>query len=296
MSAHDRWELRLGEPGYPEQLALSPRPPLILYGIGDRTTLASGLGVVGARKATPYGLTVSERFAAYAASRGVRVLSGAAIGCDQAAQRAALRAGGTTVAVLGCGADVDYPSGSRDLLRSLRDGRGAVISELPWETPPMRWAFRERNRIIAGLSAALLVVEAALPSGTFSTADYALDAGRDVLAVPGSILAPECRGTNRLIRQGATPITDVSELAASLHDCGLLSSVEPSPSRPPAGHPDTIAAALIADPMRPDDIARALDVDIVTVMRRIARLEAGGVVTRYADGRYGPARGAGGIQ
>lgn len=283
---YERHELRLGDEGYPECLAASPRPPELLYVAGDPAALTLGLGVVGSRRATPYGLACATTFAGWAAGHGVTVVSGAAFGCDQAAQRAALDADGATVAVLGCGADVDYPRGASTLLRTLRHG-SAVVSELPWETPPLRWAFPERNRIIAALSAAVLVVEAGLPSGTFSTADHALDAGREVFAVPGSVFAPECRGPNRLIRQGATAITDVSELAQGLRTLGLLDhATTTAPLAVDARDP--VARALLADPGRPDDVARALGLDIVDAVRRIARLEASGLVRRYPDGRYGP--------
>ncbi len=130
------------------------------------------------------------------------------------------------------------------------------------------------------------MVEAGLPSGTFSTADFALDAGRDVLAVPGSIHAPECRGSNRLIRQGATPITDVDDLASALGT--LVRSIPPTLSTSGGPSLDPIAAALTADPMRPDDLARELGLDITTVARAVSRLEAAGLVARYPDGRYGP--------
>lgn len=292
MEAVPRWQLRLGEAGYPSCLAQAPRPPRTLYVAGDPAALGDGLGVVGSRKATPYGLACADRFAGWAAARGVAIVSGAAYGCDQAAHRAALAAAdGRTVAVLGCGADVDYPRGAHALLDAIRR-RGAVVSELPWGSEPLKWAFPERNRIIAGLSVAVLVVEAGLPSGTFSTADHAVDAGRDVLAVPGSVFAPECRGANRLIRQGAHPVTDVSELADELRSCGLLRDLGPVPSDadPSPGGDDPIARALLADPMRPDDVARALGIDVIEVVRRIARLESAGTVRRYPDGRYGPGR------
>lgn len=284
------WELLRGDEQYPPCLEASPRPPEVLYGYGDVRSLRLGLGVVGARKATPYGLACARRFAGWAAGHGVAVVSGAAIGCDQAAHRAALEEAGPTVAVLGCGADVDYPSGASRLLDSIRE-RGVVVSELPWGARPTRWTFPERNRIIAALSAAVLVVEAALPSGTFSTADAALEAGRDVLAVPGSIFAPECRGPNRLIRQGATPVADVSELAETLTDLGLLVPSSPDALGASEGgpvHDDPLARALLADPMRPDDVVAALGLDIVSVSRRLASLEAAGVIVRYRDGRYGP--------
>ena len=286
-----RFQLRLGERDYPEQLAQTPDPPEVLYGLGDPAALVPGLSVVGARKATPYGLQAGDLFAGWAARAGYTIVSGGAIGCDQAAHRAALAVGGATVAVLGCGADLIYPSNAAELLTEI--GRtGAVVSEQPWGASPQRWTFRTRNRIIAGLGSALLVLEAGLPSGTFSTADYALEAGRDVLVVPGSIFAPECRGANRLLRQGATPICEVSELADA------LTSLLPTPTVfqeqwslddvPVDG--DRVLAALRTDHLRPDDIARFLGLDIVTVARRIGALEAEGFVTRFSDGRYGACR------
>lgn len=206
------------------------------------------------------------------------------MGCDQAAQGAALDSAGRSVAVLGCGADVDYPRGAAALFSRLRSGEGCVVSELPWGTPPVRWAFARRNRIIAGLSLAVLVVEASLPSGTFSTADFALDAGRPVLVVPGSIFAPECRGSNRLIRQGATPITDVSDLASEL---GWLVESSNASGLEGSAAGDPVLAALRTNPARPDDLARDLGVGIVEVGRMIGALEAQGVIARYPDGRYG---------
>lgn len=279
----ERWELRVGERGYPASLLELPEPPETLHGFGDPLILGDGLGVVGSRKATPYGLACTSQFAGWAASHGVTVVSGAAIGCDLAAHQAALAGEGPTVAVLPCGADVDYPASGAAVLAAIRE-RGAVISEAPWGSPPARWTFVRRNRIIAGLSRALLVAEAGLPSGTFTTADFALDLGREVLAVPGSIFAPECRGANRLIREGATPITDVSELAEALGRETLFDAE-------PAMSGDRVLSALRTSPMRPDDLARALAIDIVEVVRAICVLEVSGRIARYRDGRYGPVRG-----
>lgn len=288
-SHQPRFELRLGDSSYPPQLAETPDPPSILYGIGDPGCLSPGLAVVGARRATPYGLQAAELFAGWAAAAGYSIISGGAMGCDQAAHRAALDCDARTVAVLGCGADLVYPSNAAEMLSAI-SRNGAVVSEQPWGSPPQRWTFRTRNRIIAGLSAALLVLEAGLPSGTFSTADYALAAGRDVLVVPGSIFAPECRGANRLLHQGATPVSDVTELAEA------LASILPLPETERidrwqlgavSNDDDRVLAALRTDHWRPDDLARVLGIDIVTVARRIGALETSGLVVRFNDGRYG---------
>jgi len=275
------WEISLGDSAYPEQLARISDPPKRLYGMGASELLVPGLAVIGARKSTPYGRAAARLLAGWAAARGEVIVSGAAIGCDQEAHRAALQAEGATVAVLGCGADVDYPRGASQLLDTIRE-RGCVLSELPWGTHPARWAFARRNRLIAGLSHAVLVVEAAVPSGTFLTADCALSEGREVYAVPGSIFAPECRGANRLIIQGASPVTEVSDLAALL---GIDASGEAGETAQLSR--DEILRALIASPMRPDDLSHDLGIDIITVAVRLSELEQCGVVRRYPDGRYG---------
>jgi DNA processing protein len=279
-------ELDADDPRYPASLHDLAEPPTTLYCIGDIDLLVPGLAVVGARRATPYGLGCTRRFAGWAARAGVSVVSGAATGCDQAAHSAAIDAGGRTIAVLGCGADIDYPATARQLLALMRE-RHLVVSEVPWGGLPTRFAFPRRNRIIAGLSAAVLVVEAGLPSGTFSTADAALDLGRGVFAVPGSINSPESRGSNRLIRQGAALVTDVSEFAAELASAGLLLQQPQAASPAEAASAGAIELMLAADPMRADDVARALDLDIVTTSRRLGTLELQGRIVRYRDGRYG---------
>ncbi|MCE5203293.1 MAG: DNA-processing protein DprA [Actinomycetia bacterium] len=278
-------ELYCGRAGYPEWLMHLADPPKVLYCLGDTGLLGKpGLAVIGARRATPYGLTVARRFAGWAASQGVTIISGAAIGCDQAAQRAALSSKGKTIAVLGCGCDVDYPYNARDLLAILRRTH-LVVSEAPWGARPTRWSFRRRNRIIAALASAVLVVEAGLGSGTFSTADHALELGRDVLSVPGSILSAESRGANRLIHQGATSIADIDELSHALAAAGLINDTSPLSDDP---QPDLsrVERAIAAAPARPDDLARLLDMDVVSLCRRLSLLELDGRILRHTDGRY----------
>jgi DNA processing protein len=259
-------------------------------GIGDPGALVPGLAIIGSRRATPYGLACARMFARAAAEAGVVVVSGAAIGCDLASQMAALAAGGRSVAVLGCGADVDYPRRASETLAVLRGGGGAVVSELEWGSPPLPWQFPARNRIIAGLAAAVLVVEAALPSGTFSTADSALDAGRDVLAVPGSILYAGSAGTNRLIRQGAIPITCVEDLQDAMASAGLLDEralTLTSRGFVNAAGGDPILEALRAHPMTPDEVGDSFGLDAAATMGALARLEATRLIARHTDGRYG---------
>lgn len=286
-----RFELTLGQPRYPAHLARSARPPKVLRGMGDPDSLVPGIAIIGARKATPYGLACARRFARWSAEAGVTVISGAAIGCDLAAQTEALDAGGRSIAVLGCGADVDYPMRARETLARIREGGGAVVSELEWGAPPLPRQFPTRNRIIAGLSAVVLVVEAALPSGTFSTADSALDCGRDVLAVPGSIFYAGSAGSNRLIRQGAAPVTCVEDLADALAAADLIAAASgrangPTPMMPDSDDP--LLRAVRAHPITPDEVADRLALGAADAMSALARLEEGRLIARYPDGRYGP--------
>lgn len=288
MTQSARFELELSAPEYPQQLMALESPPRRLYGIGDPALLVPGLAIVGARRATPYGLRAAKLFATNAAQEGVSVISGAAIGCDQAAQRAALAAGGRSVAVMGCGADVDYPRNAGSLLACLRKEH-LVLSENPWGTPPKPYLFAKRNVVIAALSAAVLVVEAAHKSGTMGTALTASRIGRPILAVPGSIFAPESSGTNRLLADGAVPIADVPDLMTAL---GIhFTPREPSgrSARSVDSPTQALLNACLADPMRPDDLSRVFDRDITWVLTTLGDLEIEGELARYPDGRYGPA-------
>lgn len=293
VSMSDHFELSPTDAEYPRLLLETPDPPRRLFGRGDPQALVDGLAVIGSRRATPYGVSASSLFAGWAARAGIPVVSGGAYGCDQAAHWAAVQAGGRTVAVMGCGADVSYPKSAASLFTEILTTGGAVVSEQHWGTQPQPWMFRRRNRIIAGLSHAVLVVEAGLPSGTFSTADDALAAGRSVLAVPGSILSEYSRGSNRLIRQGATPITDLSDLRDELRL--LTDGQESLQSLVPhvdAGDDSRVLEAVRAHAARPDDLARHLRTDVVSVARAIGRLEARGLVGRHYDGTYHPIAGA----
>jgi DNA processing protein len=165
-------------------------------------TDALAVAIVGSRRATFYGLDVAETLAADLAARGITIVSGLARGIDAAAHRGALRVGGRTIAVLGSGADVIYPAEHRRLAAEIAE-RGAVLSQFAPGTPPLPQNFPTRNRVIAALSLAVVVVEAAERSGSLITARLAAELGREVLAVPGRITAPESRGANRLIQDGA---------------------------------------------------------------------------------------------
>lgn len=287
--------LERGGEGYPEALERVAQPPERLYAVGSPTALAEGIAIVGARKATPYGRGCAQRFARLAAERGISVISGGARGCDAAAHRAALEAGGPTAVFLGGGCDKLYPAEHTGLFQRIVDAGGAVVSEHAWEEPPLPYRFRARNRLIAGLARATLIVEAGLPSGTFSTADEALAAGRDVLVVPGAITAASSRGSNRLLCQGATPIVDdetFEDALFTLFGC-LKQECWDTPGAPPAAM-NPVIAALRAEPLGMEALyAIASDAcggsDARTwLMERLVEGERAGLIARHPDGRWGP--------
>ena len=289
------FELGLEDDGYPQLLRETPSPPKRLFGRGDASVLCrGGLAVVGARRATPYGTGCAEMFSARAAALGVVIISGGAIGCDQAATRAALAGGAPAVIVLGCGPDVVYPKTAGPLIEEVLASGGAVVSENPPAYPPLRDTFVRRNRIISGLADATLIVEAGLPSGTFSTADAAIDAGRELLVVPGSIHSRESRGSNRLIAQGATPIVDMESFDDALRR--LFGAAPPSggeegplPALASGLAPDKakIVSMLAASPMRPNEIIGHSGMPANRVLALISELESFGFIERFRDGRYG---------
>ena len=212
-ACRDGFEIRRGDSGYPRCVAELPQVPPVLYVRGDATVLdLPSLSIVGSRRASPYGSAICELAAGIAVESGIPVVSGGARGCDQVAGWATLNAGGRHIVVLGTGADVVYPSTAKALVDRVIETGGCVISIEPWGTPPQRWAFPKRNRVIAALSSATFVAEAGLPSGTFSTAEAANELGREVLAAPGSIFSPESRGSNYLIANGACCIADEEAL------------------------------------------------------------------------------------
>lgn len=204
------------EDEYPKALREIHDAPPVLY-IKGSLPMDDGLAValVGSRGASVYGITVAEKFSSQLAELGITIVSGLARGIDAAAHHGALRTGGKTVAVLGCGLSHVYPEEHQELFESI-GCQGAVISELPMATPPIAYNFPGRNRIISGMSIAVVVVEASLKSGALITADFALEQSRDVFAVPGKIDQPTSQGTNQLIRQGAKLVTCFEDVLQEL--------------------------------------------------------------------------------
>jgi DNA processing protein len=208
--------LSFEDTGYPAALREAPVPPPILYARGtarldDRAVVA----IVGARSPTQYGLSIARSLGRGMARAGVGVVSGLAQGIDDAAMTAAVEAGGKVLGVLGCGLSIIYPASARDLVPRLLE-EGALLSEYPMETKPLRGNFPERNSIIAGLALGTVVVEAAEKSGSLITAECALEAGRSIFAVPGDITRENSRGANRLIQSGAKLVMDTNDILREL--------------------------------------------------------------------------------
>lgn len=215
------------DPEYPELLAATYQPPFLLYSRGFASGKESALAVVGARKFSVYGRQAVEQLVGQVA-RNITIVSGLALGIDALAHQASLEAGGRTVAVLGSGLDKQniYPSNNRYLADKIIANGGQLLSEFAPGTPPLKHHFPLRNRIISGISRATLVIEAAIKSGSLITAYQALEQGREVFAVPGSIYSPLSAGTNQLIKQGATSITSADDIISALDLTDLSQYIE----------------------------------------------------------------------
>jgi DNA processing protein len=254
-------------------------PPSRLYlrGSGDRELLSrQAVAIVGARACSPYGKQVARMLGRELAAAGVVVVSGLARGVDGEAHRGALETDGHTVAVLGCGIDRDYPAAHTGLARSIA-GRSLIVSEYEPGVEPSPWRFPARNRIIAGLCAATIVVEARERSGALITADFALDEGREVFAIPGEITSPLSTGTNALLRLGATPLTSVTDVLDSL-------GIE-QPERTASYVSDVASSVLQQLPAAVDELVRSTGLTAAELAAALAELELSGLA-HEGDGTY----------
>ena len=264
-----------GDPCYPEHLADLPDSPDLLFVKGCLAP-DPGVAVVGSRKATSYGLALARAYGAALAAAGWPVISGLARGIDGAAHRGALDTDGRGIAVMGCGLDAWYPSEHRRLGEALVQAAGCIVSEYPPGAPPTGWRFPPRNRIISGLAAAVVIVEAAKKGGALITARCALAQGRDVFAVPGDINRQTSEGCNLLIRDGAIPVLGPEDLVEAI---SLI--LGPPDYQAAAPEPvDELVGSLGGVGRTVDWLANHLDRPITEVLARISRLEAQGVVTR----------------
>jgi DNA processing protein len=273
--------LARGDPRYPALLAELHDPPSRLFVRGAALELLSGpaVALVGSRSCSPYGAQVARMLGRELARAGVAVVSGLARGIDGEAHRGALEAGGPTVAVLGCGVDRDYPRSNAGLARRIVEA-GLVVSEYPPGVEPAPWRFPARNRIIAGLSHATVVVEARERSGALITADFALELGRDVFAVPGEITAALAAGTNDLLRQGAAPLLSAADI---LDAFGIEPArLDAAPLSPVA---DRLLALVAVRACTFDELVRTSERTSAEVAAALVELELSGVVAEV-DGVY----------
>ena len=302
-------------PDFPTRLREIPDPPSRLWIRGDPCTLArTSVAIVGSRRASPGSLDIARRLASDLARIGLTIVSGLARGCDGAAHRGALDAGGTTIAVLGSGPDVIYPP-EHDALADQIASHGAVLSEFSPGALPLPHHFRQRNRLISGLAHGVIVIEANDKSGSLITAGCALAQGREVMVVPGAVLSGRNRGGHQLIRDGAALVENAEDVLAVLLSavptirantasappatenrapCTSQASAPPgaqgaAPLGAEGAEPseDPILAALDPDePQDFDELARRTGVSAQPLLERLAELELSGQIARYPGGRF----------
>lgn len=249
-------KLEIDRPDYPGALSALPQPPPVLYVRGHLELLhRPGIAVIGTRAHSTYGRDATVAFVVGLARAGYTIISGLARGIDGIAHSTALEIGGDTIGVLGTGIDVPYPPEHEQLIRAVAE-HGCLISEFPNGTPPRKWHFPQRNRIIAGLSRGVLVVEAPEHSGAMNTAQHALEEGKEVFAVPGPIHNPTSQGTNRLIKEGAALVTCAADILRILE------------SRTGEPLPEPLAAGLDIDDLE-TRLAREPDAGASELARRV---------------------------
>ncbi|HJV65436.1 MAG TPA: DNA-processing protein DprA [Geomonas sp.] len=270
---------------YPRLLMEIPDPPPYLYVLGELSGSETAVAIVGSRRASQYGLATATRLARDLVNQGVTVVSGMARGIDTAAHWGALKAGGRSVAVLGCGIDVIYPPENANLHQALRES-GALISEFPMGTAPLAENFPRRNRIISALSKGVVVVEAGEASGSLITAHYALEQGREVFAVPGNVTMSGSRGCNGLIKEGAKLVERVEDILEELS----LEVKAPAELPQPAAFSLTpqeaeVYTLLCRGPLQIDDIIVESALTAGEVSATLLRLELKGAVMQL-PGKY----------
>jgi DNA processing protein len=271
---------------YPQRLKEIEQPPPVLYLRGELSPEDTwAVAIVGTRRVTPYGRQVTEEIASFLAANGVTVVSGLARGVDALAHSAALKAGGRTLAVLGSGVDRIYPPENRAIAEQIFE-RGAVLSDYAPGTPPESSNFPPRNRIISGLSMGVVVIEAGETSGALITADFAAEQGREIFAVPGNILAPQSKGTNKLIQQGALPLLSASDIMQALN----LTRVGQHKAARKALPADDVEAKLLTamgeEPLHVDEIRNQTGLPVEKVSATLVMMELKGMVRQVGNMRY----------
>jgi DNA processing protein len=271
---------------YPARLKEINQPPPVLYIRGEYLPDdLFAVAIVGTRRVTPYGRQVTEELASFLASNGITVVSGLARGVDAIAHQSALKVGGRTIGVLGSGVDVIYPPEHAKLAGEMME-RGAVVSDYAPGTPPDASNFPPRNRIISGLSLAVVAVEAGETSGALITAEFAAEQGREIFAVPGSIFAPQSKGTNKLIQNGAQPLLSVNDIMQAL-DFTRIGEHKAARKVLPADETESrLLNVLSAEPLHVDEIRSQTDLPIERVSATLALMELKGMVRQVGGMNY----------
>jgi DNA processing protein len=276
--------LTLADAAYPKALLDVADPPLMLYAKGRLECLSSpALAVVGSRNATAQGIINASKFSEVLSQAGLTIISGMALGIDAAAHQGGLRGAGSTVAVIGTGADIAYPARNRQLAQQIA-AEGCILTEYALGTPPAASNFPRRNRIISGLAQGVLVIEAAAQSGSLITARMAAEQGRDVFAIPGSIHSPLSKGCHLLIKQGAKLVESAQDVLEEIkHHAGAPTSSTPSATTqqtPASG----ILSAIGFDPVAPDALAEHCKLDIAMLNAQLLTLEMEGTIEMLPGG------------
>jgi len=278
--------ITLEDAAYPTRLKQIDQPPPVLYALGDLIPQDEwAVSIVGTRRVTHYGQQAAEEIAAFLAQNGITVVSGLARGVDSIAHRAALDAGGRTIAVLGSGVDKIYPAENRSLAAEMAS-KGAVLSDYALGTPPEAGNFPPRNRIIAGLSIAVVVVEAGERSGASITAGFAVEQGREVFAVPGNIFSPQSKGTNRLIRDGAHPLLAPEDLLEVLNLSMVTEHQKARVVLPANAVEAAIFDVLGHEPLHVDQIGLEAKLPIEQISATLTMMELKGMVRQVGGMRY----------
>ena len=271
---------------YPGRLKEIDQPPPVLYIRGEYLPDdLFAVAIVGTRRVTAYGRQITEEMSSFLAANGITVISGLARGVDAIAHQSTLKAGGRTIAVLGSGVDKIYPPEHRGLAEQMME-RGAVISDYALGTPPDASNFPPRNRIISGLSLAVVVIEAGETSGALITAEFAAEQGREVFAVPGSILAPQSKGTNKLIQRGALPLLSMNDLMQAL-DLTRVGEHKAARKVIPADETEArLMNVLGSEPLHVDEIRNQAELPIEKVSATLALMELKGMVRQVGGMNY----------
>jgi len=271
---------------YPGRLKEIDQPPPVLYIRGEYLPDdLFAVAIVGTRRVTAYGRQITEEISSFLAANGITVISGLARGVDAIAHQSTLKAGGRTIAVLGSGVDKIYPPEHRGLAEQMME-RGAIISDYALGTPPDASNFPPRNRIISGLSLAVVVVEAGETSGALITAEFAAEQGREVFAVPGSILAPQSKGANKLIQKGALPLLSMNDLMQAL-DLTRVGEQKAARKVIPADETEArLMNVLGSEPLHVDEIRSQAELPIEKVSATLALMELKGMVRQVGGMNY----------